>query len=155
LNLELKPNLIINRTDLGMDFLGYRIFPDTVRLARRSKQRFSRKFRAYERAYLLGQWTELQLQRHRHAGIVGFVMQADSWGFRRHIFKRFGVAAIGLEPRESRGQLEQQRDQLPGGKPQQQLAGQREQQHRVPVRPAPSSIPTVECFGTDPAAILS
>ena len=88
-----------------MDFLGYRIFPDTVRLARRSKQRFSRKFRAYERAYLLGQWTELQLQQRMQA-LLAFVMQADSWGFRRRIFKRFGVAAIGLEPREPRGQLE-------------------------------------------------
>ncbi len=38
----------------------------------------------------------------------------------------------GLEPRESRRQLEQQREELPVGESQQEFAGQSEQQPRVP-----------------------
>jgi hypothetical protein len=154
LHLELKPNMIINRTELGMDFLGYRIFPDKVRLARRSKVRFARKFRRYEQAYLRGEWAELQLQQRVQA-LLSFVMPADSRDYRLHVLKRFGVVAHGLEPRDSRRQLEQQRVELPGGEPQQQLAGQQEQQPRVPVRPAPSSTSVPEGAKADPAAILS
>ena len=70
--------------------------------------------------------------------------------------KEFGVAAKGLEPCESGRQLEQQRDQLPGGEPQQQQQpDQPEQQPRVPFRPAPSSTRLPDGSGADPAAILS
>ena len=171
LKLELKANPVINRTAVGMDFLGYRIFPQTVRLARRSKVRFARKFRRYEQAYLRGQWTELHLQQRVQA-LLAFVMPADTWAFRKHVLDRFaclpdgeegstflsraqrrqGVVAKGLEPGDPGRQLEQQRQELPGHEPQQQLAGQQEQQQRVPLRSAPSSIPH---GGTDPAAILS
>jgi len=169
--LELKAGMAINRTAHGMDFLGYRIFPSTVRLARRSKVRFARKFRRYEQAYLRGQWTELHLQQRMQA-LLAFIMPADSWAYRRRVLERFaclprdedarlgvpcarrrqGVVAQGLEPGDPGRQLEQQRQELPGHEPQQRLAGQQEQQQRVPVRPPPSSIPR---GGTDPAAILS
>ena len=69
--------------------------------------------------------------------------------------KEFGVAAKGLEPCESGRQLEQQREQLPGGEPQQQQPDQPEQQQRVPFRPAPSSTRLPDGSGADPAAILS
>ncbi len=154
LKLELKANTAINRTDFGMDFLGYRLFPGTVRLARRSKVRFGRKFQRYEAAYLRGEWSELVLQQRMQA-LLAFITPAESGAFRRHVLQRFGVVAIRLEPRDSRGQLEQQRDQLPDGEPQQQLAGQREQQQRVPLRPALSSTRLPEGGGADPAAILS
>ncbi len=48
LRLVFKPNVSRNRTALGMDFLGYRVFAQELRLARRSKLRFARKFRRYE-----------------------------------------------------------------------------------------------------------
>ena len=134
-----------------MDFLGYRIFPSRLGLARRSKVRFARKFRRYERAFLRGQWSELRLQQRMQA-LLAFVLQADSWAYRCRVLQRFGVVAQGLEPGDPGRQLEQQRQELPGHEPQQQLAGQQEQQQRVPVRPPPSSIPR---GGTDPAAILS
>src|ERR1035441_9832122 len=67
LKLELKSNSAINRTAFGMDFLGYRVFPGTVRLARRSKVRFARKFRRYEAAHLRGEWSELLLQQRMQA----------------------------------------------------------------------------------------
>ena len=154
LKLDLKNNTAINRTAFGMDFLGYRLFPGTVRLARRSKVRFARKFRRYERAHLRGEWSELVLQQRTQA-LLAFVVPAETRAFRLHVLQRFGVVATRLEPRDSRRQLEQQRDQLPGGEPQQQLAGQQEQQQRIPVRPAPSSTLTPGGVGADPAAILS
>ena len=50
-----------------------------------------------------------------------------------------GVTAYGLEPRETRWQLEQQRAELPFGKPEQQQPVEQQQQQRFPCSlPAPS-----------------
>jgi retron-type reverse transcriptase len=154
LKLELKSNTAINRTEFGMDFLGYRLFPGTVRLARRSKVRFMRKFRRYEAAQRCGRWSELLLQQRMQA-LLAFVMPAESGAFRRHVLQRFGVAAKRLQPCESGRQLGQQRDQLPDGQSQQQQPGQQQQQHWIPFRPAPSSTLLPDGGGVDPAAILS
>ncbi len=152
LKLELKAEPCLNRTALGMDFLGYRLFPERMRLARRSKVRFARKFRGYERAFLEGEWGEAELQRRIQA-LLAFVRPADSAAFRRHVLARFGVAAVGLEPGDPRRQLEQQRQELPVGEPQQQQPVEQEQQHRVPGRPGPSSTGAPEGALADPAAI--
>jgi retron-type reverse transcriptase len=174
LKLDLKPNTILNRTGFGMDFLGYRIFPRTLRLSRRSKVRFVRKLRAYEAAHRAGEWTELHLQQ-RMTALLAFVLPADSRGFRQHVINRFaclppgegastartlarrrqGGAALGLEPRDPRRQLEQQRHQLPRGEPQQRQPDEQEQQHRVPVRAAPSSTGRHDRAPADPAALPS
>jgi hypothetical protein len=154
LKLELKANTAINRTAFGMDFLGYRLFPGTVRLARRSKVRFARKFQRYEAAHLRGEWSELVLQQRMQA-LLAFVMPAESGAFRRHVLRRFRVAAKWLEPCESGRQLEQQRHQLSYGEPQQQQPDEQEQQHRVPFRPPPSSTRLPDRGGADPAPILS
>ena len=154
LKLELKANTAINRTAFGMDFLGYRLFPGMVRLARRSKVRFARKFRRYEAAQRCGQWSELILQQRIQA-LLAFVMPSESRVFRQHVLLRFGVAAKRLQPCESGRQLQQQRDQLPNCESQQQLAGQQQQQHRVPLCPVPSSTLTPDGVGADPAVILS
>jgi RNA-directed DNA polymerase len=154
LKLELKAEPPLNRTALGMDFLGYRLFPRVVWLARRSKLRFARKLRGYERAFLEGWWCEAELQQ-RTTALLAFVMGAESRGFRRHVLERFGVAAIGLEPRDPRRQLEQQRQELPVSEPQQQQPVQQEQQHWVPGCPGPSSTGAPEGALADPAAIPS
>ena len=138
LRLDLKENIAVNQTAFGMDFLGYRIFPQELRLARRSKLRFACKFRRYERAWAEGHWTELALQQRMQA-LVAFTLPARSRSWRLHVENRFGVAVKRLEPRDPRGQLEQQRDQLPVGEPQQQQPGQQEQQQRIPGCPGPSS----------------
>ena len=153
LKLALKDNPAIIRTAFGMDFLGYRVLPCTVRLARRSKVRFARKFRRYERAHCEGQWSELVLQQRMQA-LLAFVMPAESGAFRRHVLQRFGVAAKRLQPCESGRQLEQQRDQLPDGEPQQQQQpDEQQQQPRVPLGPAPSSIGAPDGVSADPASI--
>jgi hypothetical protein len=154
LRLALKPNAGLNRTSFGMDFLGYRVFPDELGLARRSKLRFARKFRRYEREWVAGRWTELQLQQRMEA-LVAFTLPARSRPWRRHVLHRFGVVANGLEPRDPRRQLEQQRQELPVSEPQQQQPGQQEQQHRFPGSAGPSSSGALDDAPADPAAILS
>ncbi len=154
LRLEPKGNVALNRTAAGLPFLGYRILPEGLRLARRSKDRFARKFRAYERIGACGQWSDLVLQQ-RMTALVAFTLPARSRGFRAAVLQRLGMAANGLEPRETRGQLEQQREELPDGEPQQQQPVQQEQQPRVPVCPAPSSTGVPEGAPADPVAIPS
>jgi len=129
LRLVLKPNVSLNRTAFGMDFLGYRVFPQELRLARRRKLRFARKFRRYEGEWAAGRWTDVQLQQRMQA-LVAFTLPARSRPWRRHVLHRFGVGANGLEPRDPRRQLEQleqQRQELPVSEPQQQQPGQQEQ----------------------------
>ena len=127
LHLALKPSASLNRTAFGMDFLGYRILPHQLRLARRSKLRFTHKFRRYEEEWMAGRWTELELQQRMQA-LVAFTLPACSRSWRRHVLDRFGVMANGLEPRDSRRQLEQlerlgQSQELPVSEPQQQQPG--------------------------------
>ena len=153
LKLELKP-VGINRTALGMDFLGFRLYQDRVKLSRRSKLRFARKFRRYERSWREGRWTELQLQQRMQA-LLAFVVEADSVGFRRRVLERFGMVANGLLPRETWRQLEQQRQELPLGEPQQQQAGQSQQQPGLPPSACPSSTLAPDGAPVDPAAIPS
>jgi hypothetical protein len=154
LRLVLKPNVSLNRTAFGMDFLGYRVFPQGLRLARRSKLRFARKFRRDERERVAGRWTELHLQQRMQA-LVAFTLPPRSQPWRRHVLHRFGVVANGLEPRDPRRQLEQQRQELPLSEPQQRQPRQQEQQHRFPGCPGPSSSGALDDAPADPAAILS
>jgi len=154
LRLVLKPNVGLNRTAFGMDFLGYRVFPQGLRLARRSKLRFARKFRRYEREWVAGRWTEMHLQQRMQA-LVAFTLPARSRPWRRHVLHRFGVVANGLESRDPRRQLEQQRQELPVSEAQQQQPGQPEQQHRFPGPAGPSSSGALDGAKADPAAILS
>lgn len=136
LKLAFKPVPYLNRTGQGMNFLGYRLFPDRVELSRQSKRRFIRKLKLNESACREGRIDERRLQRNATA-LLAFVQSADSMAFRTSLWRKFWGTALWLEPRDSRGQLEQQREQLPGGQPQQQHAVQPQHQHRVP--PGPSS----------------
>jgi len=154
LRLELKANVSLNRTSHGMDFLGCRVFPHEVRLARRSKLRFQRKFRAHELERVEGRWTDLESQQ-RMTALVAFTLPWRSRNFRSHVVRRFGVAANRLEPRDPRRQLEQQCQQLPVGEPQQQQSGQRQQQQRLPGCSGPSSTRASADAPADPAAILA
>ena len=93
---------------------------------------------------------------------VGILMEriippppVESGAFRRRVLERFGVAAIGHQLRDPRGQLEQQRQQLPDGEPQQQQPGQSEQQRGFPSCPAPSSTRAAAGAWADPVAIPS
>jgi retron-type reverse transcriptase len=82
LGLEIKETPQINRTAHGMDFLGARLLPNTVRLARRSVRRFRRKLGALERLCQAGEITEAELQR-RSTCLLAFARSAESTALRR------------------------------------------------------------------------
>ena len=85
LDLETKQAPFINRTDKGMDFLGMRIFPYAVRLARSSRVRYGRKVRAYERLYEKGVLGEGELQ-SRVTALTAFAQQGDTLDWRRRFW---------------------------------------------------------------------
>lgn len=89
---ELKPPQL-NYTSRGLPFLGYKLFPYSVKLTQRSKQRFIKKMRYLDEAYQSGKWNEAICQR-RVLPLLAFVKHADAKGIRSNI--------IGNEPRESR-----------------------------------------------------
>ncbi len=142
LGLELKEEPFINRTGLGMDFLGMRVFPQTVRLNRRSKERFAEKARRYEWLLAQGRWTERTYQ-ERMTALTAFVQQADTLAWRKSFFRKPAIN-VGLEPEHPWRELEQQREQLAMRQQQLEQPGQRQQQQRVPSRLPLSTINTLE-----------
>ena len=89
LKLELKA-LCLNFCSRGMSFLGYRVFPQTVRLSQRSRQRFIRRFRAYEKLWQRGVWSETALANHV-VPLLAFVKHADTYSFRTQVLAQYGV----------------------------------------------------------------
>lgn len=85
LELELKKAPELNRTSRGISFLGHRVFPGTLRLSKRSKDRFVRKWKKLEREYETGLISETELCR-RTESLLGFVMHADTLTLRRKVF---------------------------------------------------------------------
>ena len=81
LGLSAKPEPYINRSAHGMDFLGLRVFPHTLRLNARSKLRFLRKLRRLEEAHEADEISSAALQQ-RATCLVDFTLHADSHGFR-------------------------------------------------------------------------
>ena len=90
LALDLNENVQLNRCAGGIPFLGYRVFPDHIRLAPRSRKRFIRRFKQYESRWLSGEWSESDLARHMEP-LVDFTRVARADGFRRRVIARFGV----------------------------------------------------------------
>lgn len=92
LDLELKNNIQLNRTGLGIPFLGYRVFSSKILLGRDSKKRFIRKFKKYEVKYRNGDWSEQELARHMEP-LVAVTRFADADSFRANVIKRYGVCS--------------------------------------------------------------
>jgi retron-type reverse transcriptase len=92
LRLELKGNIQLNRTEFGMPFLGFRVFPAHIRLGKRAMLRFSGKYRRYERYYAEGLWAEHKLAEHM-VSLCAFTQQGDCGHFRHLMIERFGVCA--------------------------------------------------------------
>ncbi len=84
LGLELKQEPFVNRTRYGMDFLGMRVFPNTISLGRASRERYRRKLKAYVIAFERGEWGETEYQAHLTA-LTAFTEQADARAWRRKI----------------------------------------------------------------------
>ncbi len=91
LSLELKP-ANVQRTTVGAEFLGCRIWPTHVELNRRSKRRWRNRVRVLERAERLGLISQLELQ-HRLTALTAFAKAAGacSWRFRQSVLQQVVV----------------------------------------------------------------
>ena len=95
LKLELKP-ICLNHCLQGMTFLGYRVYPHRVGLARRSRRRFHKKLRRYQENWDCGVWDEAETARHVDP-LLSFVRRADSQGLRQRT-----MMELGLCPQQAR-----------------------------------------------------
>lgn len=91
LGLEFKPSAV-QRTGVGVAFLGCRIWPTHVELNSRSKRRWRRRVRVLERAERLGLISESNLQQ-RLAALTAFSQAAGvkSWQFRKSVLQPSSV----------------------------------------------------------------
>ena len=87
LGLSLKQTPYVNRTAKGMDFLGMRVFPQTIRANRASLGRFKRKVRIYDWELAQGYWDESTYQQ-RMAALTAFLQEADTLGWRREFLRK-------------------------------------------------------------------
>jgi len=87
--LTLKENVQLNRCKNGIPFLGFRVFPDTVRLSPASRKRFVLKFREYEKKWQKGDWSTGELLSHMEP-LIEFTRAADTLAFRRSVIEKFG-----------------------------------------------------------------
>jgi retron-type reverse transcriptase len=92
LALILKHTIQLNRTRLGVPFLGFRIFPDRIQLLQGSKKRFKQKFQKYEHMYQTDQWSEQELARHMEP-LFAFIKTGQTLAFRKNVIQRFGVSS--------------------------------------------------------------
>ena len=89
LELALKP-VQLNRCLRGLPFLGYRIYPNRILLSPAGKRRFVRKFIAYERKWVNGEWSIETLVRHIEP-LIEFTKLANASNFRKDVIQRYGV----------------------------------------------------------------
>lgn len=83
LRCSLKP-VQMNRTRLGLPFLGYRVHPHYVRLLQKSKVRFIRKMERICRYRVEGYWSEEDCQ-GKALPLIAFTQHADAGSFRKNV----------------------------------------------------------------------
>ena len=117
----------------GLTFVGYRVWADHRLLRKSNVREFRRRVRWMRREYAAGRidWDDIK---PRLASWIGHARQADSERLLRRLCRewRFMRDRATIDPCSARRQLEQQSSQLPVCQPQQEHAGQPEQQHRFP-----------------------
>jgi retron-type reverse transcriptase len=85
LRLRLHPHKSrVFRTKEGVDFLGYRIYPDFMRVRKNNVKRFRKRLRMMARLYKEGRIGLQDIQSSIHSWI-GHVKHADSYGLREEI----------------------------------------------------------------------
>jgi hypothetical protein len=127
LKLELKDGGFINCCARGIEFLGFRVFGDRLRLGRRAKRRFVRKLGHLDTFLASGVIGEDTYQT-RSTALFSFVQHGDTLAFRKKVL---GKGQNRLEPADPGWQLEQRRAELSFGQPQQQQPVVPQQQQRV------------------------
>jgi retron-type reverse transcriptase len=134
LRLWLHPQKrVISRTTDGLRLLGYRVWPNRIRLTPDSVVRTRRRMRRYQRWFRDGRLSAAEVTQRIRAWI-GHALQADGVEYRSDILGDIVFTRPTAEPScSARGLLEQQRQEHPLSEPQQEHAGQPEQQQRVPI----------------------
>jgi len=90
--LKLNNTVNLNYTSKGVSFLGYRVFPQTIKLAKRSRDRFVKKYCIFERQYLSNMWDERELADHM-SPLIAFTKHAGAKSFRNSVIQRFGAVS--------------------------------------------------------------
>ncbi|MBC6995553.1 RNA-directed DNA polymerase [Neolewinella lacunae] len=85
LHCALKP-AVLNRSSKGLPFLGYRIFPYSIRLTHASRARFARKLRRVTNDLNDEILTEKQAQRQAQS-LLAFVERANTLALRKNLQK--------------------------------------------------------------------
>lgn len=85
LHLTLKP-VIIAQSMEGIDFLGYRLFANKIRLTQRSKKRFIRKSICYDGMLERMEWSERKYYEHI-TPLLSYAMKGYSKRLRRAVFE--------------------------------------------------------------------
>jgi len=85
LNLCCKPPCI-NSSDKGLSFLGYVVYPCSIRLNKQSKNRFLRKYRYAEYMLTNGNWNQDEYIRHV-VPLLAFIKKANTFSFRNKVIK--------------------------------------------------------------------
>jgi len=86
LQLSLKP-YCFNRSEKGLPFLGYLLFPDHVRLSHRSRKRFAAKSVFYAEMLLGGKWSQKEYASHVMP-LEAFTEHAASRELRKSVYRR-------------------------------------------------------------------
>jgi retron-type reverse transcriptase len=89
LRLELRDDPFVQRTRLGLSFLGFRVFPNVLRLSRRRRRRYARARKRHEEAYRLGLIGARELQ-ERYTSALAITSHADAGAWRRAELRRNG-----------------------------------------------------------------
>lgn len=94
LKLEIKPPQI-NRTSVGMPYLGCRLHARSLRLDARGRRRFAGKLHALESEYTAGEICELEMQT-RSTAMIAYTETSGGEGFRRALLakRNFGMTAM-------------------------------------------------------------
>jgi hypothetical protein len=88
LALLLKP-ICLNRSEMGMPFLGFRVFPDKTLLRPGSRHRFRCKIKRIHEKIIAGAISQEDYGSRSHA-LVAHIAHANTRGFRRAVLKEFG-----------------------------------------------------------------
>jgi hypothetical protein len=88
LALLLRP-VCLNRSEMGMPFLGFRVFPDKTLLRPGSRRRFRRKMRRIHEKVVTGAISQENYGSRSHA-LITHIAHANTRGFRRSVLKELG-----------------------------------------------------------------
>jgi len=86
LKLDLKI-FSLNKSIYGVNFVGYQIFPNKILLSKRSKKRFTHKYKEYTYKLNSGEWSEAEYQNHI-LPLFAFTQHAYTKQFRKQILEK-------------------------------------------------------------------